>query len=577
MIRLFRIYLYPYRKKTLQLILALFASTLFTLLLPSIGKQIINQGIKMQDMEYILKMGGFMLAALILAMLLMFAVNKLSAEVALGFSKDLRHALFKHIGTLSQRELDSLGASTLISRQINDINQIQMVLVQLLNVFLSAPLMCVGGVLMAYITAPNLSWILLVVLPLVLIVMCAVLVQVNPLYRENQTKLDKVNLTVREVLSGMRVVRAFNNAETEKQRMSSASESLMSTAIKANKITVSLMPVLTIFINAANIMIVWFGGHYMLDGLSTFGDVQAFIQYAGMIMTAFAMTSLLMVALPRAATSAERVNEVFDKHSAVIDPETDAKTDEHASIEFDHVYFKYPGSEENVLTDVNFRAEAGQTLAIIGGTGSGKSTLLNLIARYYDASVGKVMVNGCDVRKLKQSTLRGMMGIVPQKSFLFGGTIYDNICFGKRDASEAEVNHALEIAQSADFVAEKEGGIRAYIAPSGTNVSGGQRQRLSIARAIVRKPKIYLFDDSFSALDFKTDAALRGALSKETRDAVTVIVAQRVGTVMNADQIIVLDKGHVVGIGRHKELLKDCEIYREIALPQLSESEVNAS
>lgn len=285
---------------------------------------------------------------------------------------------------------------------------------------------------------------------------------------------------------------------------------------------------------------------------------------------------MLMVALPRAITSAERINRIFDKTSSVEEPQQEAVPDVRASIVFDHVSFRYPGGEENVLTDISFRAEAGETIAIIGGTGAGKSTLLHLISRYYDAAVGKVLVNGCDVRRLRPAALRSMLGIVPQKPFLFSGMIYENLCFGKRDATEQEAAHALEIAQAADFVAEKPEGIYSYIAPGGTNVSGGQRQRLSIARAVIRQPKIYLFDDSFSALDFKTDAALRSALAKETRDAVTVIVAQRVGTVMHADQIIVLDRGRAVGIGKHGELLKTCPVYREIALSQLSESEVGA-
>jgi len=576
MIRLAKRYLSPYLRQALLLLTALLASSVFNLMLPTVGKRIVNEGVANQDTAYIFRLGLQMVAFLLLALGLMLAVNRLSAQVAMGFSRDLRHALFRHIGTLSQRELDEISTATLISCQVNDVNQVQTVLMNVLNIFLSAPLMAVGGAVMAYITAPNLSWILLAILPLVLIVIAAILLRVNPLFRGNQAQLDRVNGLVREVLSGMRVVRAFNNEEREKKRINEAAEALMDTAVTSNRITVSLLPILTLLINAANIMTVWFGGHSMMEGLSTYGDVQTFIQYAAQIMTSLAMTSMLMVALPRAITSAERINRIFDKTSSVEDPQREAVPDARASIVFDHVSFRYPGSEENVLTDISFRAEAGETVAIIGGTGAGKSTLLHLISRYYDATVGKVFVNGCDVRRLRQATLRSMLGIVPQKPFLFGGTIYENLCFGKRGATEQEAAHALEIAQAVGFVAEKPEGIHSYIAPAGTNVSGGQRQRLSIARAVIRQPKIYLFDDSFSALDFKTDAALRGALAKETRDAVTVIVAQRVGTVMHADQIIVLDRGRAVGIGRHEELLKTCPVYREIALSQLSESEVGA-
>lgn len=576
MIRLAKRYLSPYLRQTLLLLAALLASSVFNLMLPTVGKRIVNEGVANQDTAYIFRLGMQMAVFLLLALGLMLAVNRLSAQVAMGFSRDLRHALFRHIGTLSQRELDELSTATLISCQVNDVNQVQTVLMNVLNIFLSAPLMAIGGAVMAYITAPNLSWILLAILPLVLVVIAAILLRVNPLFRENQARLDRVNGLVREILSGMRVVRAFNNEEREKKRVNEAAGALMDTAVTSNRMTVSLLPLLTLLINAANIMTVWFGGHSMMEGLSTYGDVQTFIQYAAQIMTSLAMTSMLMVALPRAITSAERINRIFDKISSVEDPQREAVPDARASVVFDHVSFRYPGSEENVLTDISFRAEAGETVAIIGGTGAGKSTMLHLISRYYDATVGKVFVNGCDVRRLRQATLRSMLGIVPQKPFLFGGTIYENLCFGKRGATEQEAARALEIAQAAGFVAEKPDGIHSYIAPAGTNVSGGQRQRLSIARAVIRQPKIYLFDDSFSALDFKTDAALRGALAKETRDAVTVIVAQRVGTVMHADQIIVLDRGRAVGIGRHEELLKTCPVYREIALSQLSESEVGA-
>lgn len=576
MIRLAKQYLSPYLRQTLLLLAALLASAVFNLMLPTVGKRIVNEGIANQDTAYIFRLGLQMMVFLLLALGLMLIVGRLSAQVAMGFSRDLRHALFRHIGTLSQTELDELSTATLISCQVNDVNQVQTVLMNVLNIFLSAPLMAVGGAVMAYITAPNLSWILLAILPLVLIVIAAVLMRVNPLFRENQARLDRLNGIVREILSGMRVVRAFNNEEREKNRIDEAAGALMDTAVTSNRMTVSLLPLLTLLINAANIMTVWFGGHSMMEGLSTYGDVQTFIQYAAQIMTSLAMTSMLMVALPRAITSAERINRIFDKTSSVEEPQQEAVPDVRASIEFDHVSFRYPGGEENVLTDISFRAEAGETIAIIGGTGAGKSTLLHLISRYYDAAVGKVLVNGCDVRRLRQAALRSMLGIVPQKPFLFSGTIYENLCFGKRDATEQEAAHALEIAQASDFVAEKPEGIYSYIAPGGTNVSGGQRQRLSIARAVIRQPKIYLFDDSFSALDFKTDAALRSALAKETRDAVTVIVAQRVGTVMHADQIIVLDRGRAVGIGKHGELLKTCPVYREIALSQLSESEVGA-
>lgn len=579
MIKLYLKFLSKYKGKVFLVIFLLICSTLANLLLPMISKNIINNGIGKQNTELIIGLGAIMIVVLLIGFGIVVVGNYFSAHVSMSFSKDLRHALFAHSASFSRGDAEEIGTASLISRQTNDVMQMQMALVQMLNIMLMAPIMCVGGIVMAYLTAPSLSWIIALILPFAIVVAVVMMIKVNPLYRANQVKLDKVNLIMRETLTGMRVLRAFNKEEFEIKRFSEASEDLMKTSLKANRIMTLIMPIMTLCVNVANILIIWNGGHKMVDGTITYGDVQAFIQYVSMILMSLMMTSMLMIILPRAISSGERIREIFDKKPTVMDPENPETIPEGlpVTLSFEHVNFKYPGADENVLTDITFEAKAGETVAIIGGTGSGKSTLVNLISRAYDTTEGCVKVDGVDVRNLVIKDLIGRLGIVPQKAFLFAGSIIDNMRYGKKDASEEEVNHALKTAQAWDFVEKNDYGIYTYITQSGSNVSGGQRQRLAIARALVRKPEIYIFDDSFSALDFKTDAKLRKALKKEVKDSIMVIVAQRVGTIMEADQILVMDNGKIIGKGTHKELLKSNSVYREIALSQLSESEVSAS
>jgi ATP-binding cassette, subfamily B, multidrug efflux pump len=578
MLNLYGIFLKKYKGKVLLVIALLLCSTLCNLFLPMMSKNIINNGIGNQDIKLIYGLGLVMLFILIIGFGFTVLGNYVSSDVAMGFSKDIRKAFFKHVGELSQGDIEQIGTSSLISRQINDIMQMQMALVQMLNIMLMAPLMCIGGIIMAVLTAPQLSWIIVCILPITLVIAIAIMIRINPVFKQNQIKLDKVNLIMREALSGMRVLRAFNKEEFEKERFGKASYDLMETSLKANRTMTIIMPLISFCVSIANILIIWFGAHSMMEGNASYGDIQAFIQYVSMILMSLMMTSMLMVILPRAITSGERLKEVFEWVPSVQDPDNPKLLPEHSTvtIRFDKVSYTFKGSSEKVLSDISFEAKAGQTLAIIGGTGSGKSTIVNLIARYIDPTEGNIYINDTNIKEITQKDLRSKLGIVPQKAFLFSGSILDNLRYGKENATEESVMHALKVAQAEDFVNKSDYGIYTYITQSGTNVSGGQRQRLAIARAVVRKPAIYMFDDSFSALDFKTDAKLRRELAKEVKDSIMIIVAQRVGTIIDADQILVLDAGHIVGKGTHTELLNHCEVYREIAGTQMSESEVSA-
>lgn len=577
MLKLYSQFLKNYKGRVALVVIALFASTLATLLLPLLSKKIIDDGISGEKTDMIIGVGVVMLAAVLVGVAVNITGNYISSGVSMGFSRDLRKGIFLKISNLSQGDIEEIGAASLIGRETNDISQMQQALVQMLQVMLIAPIMCIGGIIAALMTAPSLAWIVAAIIPVTLVLIVFVMTKASPLFKLNQVKLDTVNRTIREALNGMRVIRAFNNEQRETDRFSEANFSLTDTAIKANKYIMSLMPAMMLLINGANILILCFGGHSMEDGTVSYGDVQAFIQYVSMILMSVMMCTMLLIIIPRAGASAARINEVLDKVPSIEDPESPAVVPEGtpAALSFKNVSFRYPGAEGNVLTDISFDAKAGETIAIIGGTGSGKTTLINLIPRFYDVTEGSVTVDGVDVRQLSQTDLRNRLSVVSQKSFLFSGTIAENVAYGKENATAEEISHALEVSQSMEFVSEKDYGIYSYITQSGSNVSGGQRQRLSIARALVRKPEIYIFDDSFSALDFKTDSRLRKALKKEIKSSILLIVAQRVGTIMDADRILVMENGRVVGSGTHKELLKTCEVYREIALSQLSESEVN--
>jgi len=498
-----------------------------------------------------------------------------SARLALGFGRDVRNAVFTKVEHYSLHEFDKIGAASLITRTTNDITQIQMVLIMAFRFILYSPIMCVGGLIMALSKDRHLAVVLAVSLPLLLVIMTVMASMVVPAFMTMQKKIDHLNLTMRESLTGIRVIRAFNRMGYEKQRFKQANRELTDVAIRVNKFMASLMPIMTLIMNGTSLAILWFGGLRISRMQMQIGDMMAFTQYAMQIMMSVLMVAVMFVMIPRAQASAVRVNEVLDMPSEVTDSgQPIAPSQGWASLEFRDVTFSYPGAEVPVLRDISFTSKAGETTAIIGGTGSGKTTLIGLIPRFYDVSGGEVLVDGVDVRSMTQDELRKKIGFVPQGAILFSGTVNENIRFGKKDATQEEVEHAARIAQAYDFVSAMPEGFETEISQGGTNVSGGQKQRLSIARAIVRKPEIYVFDDSFSALDFKTDAALRAALKGEISNATVIIVAQRISSVMDADRILVLDQGRIVGMGAHRELLQTCEVYREICSSQLSEEEL---
>ncbi|MBS4175327.1 ABC transporter ATP-binding protein [Bacillus sp. FJAT-49736] len=573
MTRLFK-QLKPYRLLIGIVIILVFLRSLSDLYLPSLMGDIVDKGVVHGDQPYILRIGGWMLLIAGLGAICSIASSYYSAKVASGFGKNLRTKVFTHVESFSLGEFDQVGTASLITRTTNDINQVQQVLIMMLRMMVMAPLMCIGGIIMAVSRDAKLSLVLVVSLPVLFIAILIVQRKGIPLFKAMQKKLDRLNLVLRENLTGIRVVRSFNRIEYEKKRFDDANTDLTQTAIKVNKIMATLMPIMMLVMNFSSIAIIWFGGIRISNGDMQVGDLMAFIQYAMQIMFSLIMLSMMFIMIPRASVSAVRINEVLDIHPTIKDAEHVQKAgNKKGYIEFQNVTFRYPGAENPAISNISFTAEPGKVTAIIGGTGSGKSTLLNLIPRFYDVNNGKVLVDDIDVRSMSQEELREKIGLVPQKAVLFTGTISENIRYGNEYATEDKIRHAAEVAQAADFISELKDGFDFVMAQGGTNVSGGQKQRLSIARALVRSPEIYLFDDSFSALDFKTDAKLRAELRKETGEATVVIVAQRVSTVMDADQIIVLDQGKMAGIGTHKELMESCKVYSEIVSSQLSEEE----
>jgi ATP-binding cassette subfamily B protein len=493
----------------------------------------------------------------------------------MGFGRDLRSKVFTRAESFSLHEFDKIGTATLITRTTNDITQIQMVTIMIFRLMISAPIMMVGGLIMALREDVKLTWVLGVVLPILVILITVVASRAIPLFKTMQKKVDKLNLVLRENLTGIRVIRAFNRIDHEKVRFEAANRDLTTTAITVQRLMAFMMPAMMILMNFTTIAIIWFGSHRIDMGDMQVGNMMAFLQYAMQIMFSFIMFSMMFVMIPRASASAERVNEVLETVPEITDPaQPKAAAALKGYVEFRDVTFSYPGAEAPAISHISFAAKPGQVTAIIGGTGSGKSTMINLIPRFYDIDSGAILVDGIDTREMTQETLRHKIGFVPQTAVLFSGSIAENIRYGKDDATEEQIRHAADVAQATEFISHMKDGFESEIAQGGTNVSGGQKQRLSIARALIRRPEIYIFDDSFSALDFKTDARLRAALRKETQDATVLIVAQRVATVMDADQIIVLDEGEVVGVGNHKELMNSCGVYREIVSSQLSEEEL---
>lgn len=574
MLKLFR-FLGPFKWLVACVLVFMFGQALAELYLPTLMSEVVNNGMMKGDNGYIWKYGGYMLLVALGSSFSSILGSFLSARVAVGYGRDLREKVFTRIESYSLHEFDKIGAASLITRTTNDITQIQTVLVMMMRFMIYAPIMCIGGIIMALSKDKVLTLVLAIVLPLLIAVMVILAGAVVPMFKSLQKKLDKVNLVLRENLTGIRVIRAFDRLESEKTRFAKANEDLTDTSIKVNKIMAAMQPVLMVFMNITSVSIIWFAGLRINANKMQLGDMMAFLQYAMQIMFSLIMVSIMFVMVPRAQASASRINEVLDMEPEINDPEREEKTDgKRGYVEFQDVTFSYPGAEQPALCNISFSAGPGEVTAVIGGTGSGKSTLISLIPRFYDVDSGGVFVDGVDVRKLSQKELRAKIGFVPQSAVLFSGTITENIRYGKEDASEEEIRHAAEVAQASEFISNMKDGYNSEIAQGGTNVSGGQKQRLSIARALVRKPELYIFDDSFSALDFKTDARLRAALKKETGDSTVIIIAQRVSTVMDADRIIVLDEGRIVGMGRHKELLQSCEIYHEIVSSQLSEEEI---
>lgn len=574
MIKLFR-FLKPYKRYIAMVLLLLFFQSMAELYLPTLMSDIVDTGIVKGDTDYILKIGGFMLLVALGSAICVILSSFLSSKVATAFGRDIRKEVFVKGERFSLHEFDKIGTSSMITRTTNDVTQIQQVTIMIMRMMVSAPIMAVGGIIMALSKDKKLSLVLAVAIPLLGLVIFLVAKKAVPLFKVMQKKVDKINLVLRENLIGIRVIRAFNRIEDEKKRFEEASYDFTKTAIRVNKMMAIVMPVMMVIMNFTSIAIIWFGGLRIDTGDIQVGDMMAFLQYAMQIMFSFLMVAIMFVMIPRAEASAVRINEVLDMEPEIIDIKNPKNADgKNGYVEFKDVTFSYPGAEEPAIKDISFSANPGEITAIIGGTGSGKSTLINLIPRFYDIQSGSILVDGVDIREISQKNLREKIGFVPQKAVLFTGTINENIRYGKEDATEEEVKHAAEIAQASEFIANMKEGFDAVIAQGGNNVSGGQKQRLSIARALVRKPEIYIFDDSFSALDFKTDAKLRTALKGETIESTVIIVAQRVSTVMDADRIIVLDEGRISGIGTHRELLKSCEVYKEIVSSQLSEEEL---
>jgi len=552
-----------------------FLQSLSDLYLPTLMADIVDIGVVKGDLPYILKIGGIMLLVAFGGVLCTVAASYLSAKVAAGFGKNVREKVFTHVENFSLQEFDKIGTASLITRTTNDITQVQQVLIMMLRLMIMAPLMCIGGIIMAVSKDAKLSLVLVVILPILAAAIISIASKGVPLFKAIQVKLDKLNLILREALTGIRVIRSFNRDQHEQKRFDDANLDLTHTAVKVNRIMALLMPVMMLVLNLSAVAIIWFGGIRIDNGDMQVGSLMAFIQYAMQIMFSLIMVSMMFVMIPRASASAVRINEVLDMVPEIKDAERvkDAEM-KKGYVEFRNVTFSYPGAEEPAIQDITFSAGPGEVTAIIGGTGSGKSTLVSLIPRFYDVDSGSILVDGVDVREMSQKDLRAKIGFVPQKAVLFSGSIAENIRYGKEDATEEEIRHAADVAQATEFIKEMNDGFDTILAQGGTNVSGGQKQRLSIARALVRRPGIYIFDDSFSALDFKTEAKLRAALKKETANATVFIVAQRVSTVMDADRIIVLDEGRIAGIGNHRELMETCKVYQEILSSQLSEEEI---
>ena len=570
LISLLRTYLRPYQKPLLAVLVLQFFGTLAALYLPTLNADIIDNGVAKADTQYILRIGGVMLAVTLVQVVCTIAAVFFGARSAMGFGRDARAAIFHRVGSFSAREVTQFGAPSLITRTTNDVQQVQMLVLLTCTMMVAAPIMCVGGIIMALRQDVGLAWLIVVSVLALVVAIGLIVMRMVPQFRRMQTRLDSVNRVLREQITGIRVIRAFVREPMERTRFGQANSELTDTALAVGRLMALMFPTVMLVLNVSSVAVLWFGGHRIEAGQMQVGSLTAFLSYLAQILMSIMMATFMLVMIPRAAVCAERLKEVLDTESSVVTPEhpVEAVTT-RGTLEMRGATFQYPGAENPVLCDISFEARPGQLTAVIGSTGSGKTTLLSLLPRLFDATAGSVLVDGVDVTQLDPELLHARIGLVPQKAYLFSGTVASNIRYGKPDATDDEVWEALRIAQADDFVRSLTEGLNAPVAQGGTNFSGGQRQRLAIARAVIRRPEIYLFDDSFSALDLATDARLRAALRPITRESTVLIVAQRVSSIVDADQILVLDDGMVVGIGTHTSLLESCPTYAEIVQSQL--------
>lgn len=575
MLKLFK-HLKPYIWLIIPLVILTYLQVMANLQLPDYMAKIINDGIIGESMDTIYRNGGIMLLVTLGGGIAAVGVGFLATRVATSFARDIRRKVFEKVESFSIAEFNSLSTASLITRSTNDIQQIQMVTLMILRMVLMAPFMAIGALQNAIQNAPELSWIIAMAVGALFVIIVVLFTTALPKFKILQKMVDMLNLVTRENLTGLRVIRAFNKEKTEEKKFDEANTDLMRLNLFVNRLMIILQPFMMLLMNIALVAIVWFGAQLVSDNSIEIGNMMAFMQYATQVIMSFLMISIIFIMIPRASVSAKRVNEVLNTTATIRDPKNPTKParNGHGRIEFRDVTFTYPDADSPVLSGINFTAEPGQTTAFIGSTGSGKTTLIGLIPRFYDVTAGQVLIDNVDVRDMRLRDLSGQIGYVPQKGVLFSGTVKSNVTYGNKRASTKEIDTAIKVAQASDFVKKLEGGLQSNISQGGTNVSGGQKQRLSIARALAVKPKVYIFDDSFSALDFKTDAKLRKALQKETAGKTVLIVGQRISTIMNADKIIVMDEGKIVGQGTHDELMKHNVVYQEIAHSQLSDEEL---
>ena len=569
-------YLKPYFPMVIIVVLATFANAIGELLLPNLMSSIIDIGVTNGDTAYIISVGIKMLIVAFLSMLAMIISSYFSSKTAMRFSRDLRRGVFLKVQSFTPQQTEKFGTASLLTRNTDDINQVQRVAIMGLRMLIRSPIMFIGGIMMAYRMNQKLSMILLVSMPIIALSIIVIGGKGFPLFKQIQKKTDKINLIFRERLTGLRIIRAFDKEDYEEERFNVANKDYVDTAIRVNTLIVTLLPLVSIVMNLTLVGVVYFAAKLINMDMMKVGELTAFIQYISQILFSLVMFSMMFVIVPSASASASRINEVLDEPVVKHKNELDTPKVANVSLEFNDVCFRYPGAENPAITGLSFTANAGERISIIGGTGSGKSTILKLIEGFYNVESGSIKYNGINIEDLDEEAFRDEIGFAPQRAFLFSGTIAENIRFGRDHITDGDILEALKIAQGYDFVMSLDDGLKSHVAQGGNNFSGGQKQRLAIARAVAIKPKIYMFDDSFSALDYKTDRALRTALTNVTQDAITIIVAQRVATVVDSDKIIVLDEGHVSGIGTHEELMKSCNVYLDIVESQGYEKEVIA-